>query len=90
MGHSFDLSPTYDKYVHPHAFSIERPQPTRRLTTPQKGVESRKLRLQWTAGGDGLSPVRYYTLQTLELPDGEWKTHTSSIGHNNTSWDVDR
>ncbi|KAA0722521.1 Protein sidekick-1 [Triplophysa tibetana] len=68
----------------------ERPQPTRRLTTPQKGVESRKLRLQWTAGGDGSSPVRYYTLQTLELPDGEWKTHTSSIGHNNTSWDVDR
>ncbi|KAI7810703.1 putative protein sidekick-1 [Triplophysa rosa] len=68
----------------------ERPQPPRRLTTPQKGVESRKLRLQWTAGGDGSSPVRYNTLQTLELPDGEWKTHTSSIGHNNTSWDVDR
>ncbi|XP_065110429.1 protein sidekick-1 isoform X1 [Paramisgurnus dabryanus] len=68
----------------------DRPQPPRRLTVPQKGVESRKLRLQWTAGGDGSSPVRYYTLQTSELPDGEWKIHTSSIGHNNTSWDVDR
>ncbi|XP_058645547.1 protein sidekick-1 isoform X2 [Onychostoma macrolepis] len=68
----------------------ERPQPPRRLTMPQKGVESHKLRLHWTAGGDGSSPVRYFTLQTLELPDGEWKTHTSSIGHNNTSWEVDR
>ncbi|XP_067259435.1 protein sidekick-1 [Chanodichthys erythropterus] len=68
----------------------ERPQPPRRLTVPQKGVESHKLRLHWMAGGDGSSPVRYFTLQTLELPDGEWKTHTSSIGHNNTSWEVDR
>ncbi|RXN38929.1 sidekick-1 isoform X2 [Labeo rohita] len=68
----------------------ERPQPPRRLNVPQKGVESNKLRLHWAAGGDGSSPVRYFTLQTLELPDGEWKTHTSSIGHNNTSWEVDR
>uniref|UniRef100_A0A8C2CMV1 Sidekick cell adhesion molecule 1b n=1 Tax=Cyprinus carpio TaxID=7962 RepID=A0A8C2CMV1_CYPCA len=63
----------------------ERPQPPRRLTVPQKGVESNKLRLHWTVGGDGSSPVRYFTLQTLERPDGEWKTHTSSISHNNTS-----
>uniref|UniRef100_A0A8C1R1Z1 Sidekick cell adhesion molecule 1b n=1 Tax=Cyprinus carpio TaxID=7962 RepID=A0A8C1R1Z1_CYPCA len=68
----------------------ERPQPPRRLTVPQKGVESNKLRLHWTVGGDGSSPVRYFTLQTLERPDGEWKTHTSSISHNNTSWEVDR
>uniref|UniRef100_A0A671KTN5 Protein sidekick-1-like n=1 Tax=Sinocyclocheilus anshuiensis TaxID=1608454 RepID=A0A671KTN5_9TELE len=68
----------------------ERPQHPRRLTVPQKGVESHKLRLHWTPGGDGSSPVRYFTLQALELPDGEWKTHTSSIGHNNTSWEVDR
>uniref|UniRef100_A0A8C1W3T5 Sidekick cell adhesion molecule 1b n=1 Tax=Cyprinus carpio TaxID=7962 RepID=A0A8C1W3T5_CYPCA len=68
----------------------ERPQHPRRLTVPQKGVESHKLRLHWTAGGDGSSPVRYFTLQALELPDGEWKIHTSSIGHNNTSWEVDR
>ncbi|XDV14672.1 hypothetical protein PO909_014885, partial [Leuciscus waleckii] len=68
----------------------ERPQPPRRLTVPQKGVESHKLRLHWSAGGDGSSPVRYFTLQTLELPDGQWKTHTSSIGHNNTSWEVER
>uniref|UniRef100_A0A673GMJ6 Protein sidekick-1-like n=1 Tax=Sinocyclocheilus rhinocerous TaxID=307959 RepID=A0A673GMJ6_9TELE len=68
----------------------ERPQPPRRLTVPQKGVESNKLRLHWMAGGEGSSPVRYFTLQTLELPDGEWKTHTSTISHNNTSWEVDR
>uniref|UniRef100_A0A673G3Q7 Protein sidekick-1-like n=1 Tax=Sinocyclocheilus rhinocerous TaxID=307959 RepID=A0A673G3Q7_9TELE len=65
----------------------ERPQHPWRLTVPQKGVESHKLRLYWTTGGDGSSPVRYFTLQALELPDGEWKTHTSSIGHNNTSWE---
>ncbi|XP_056317966.1 protein sidekick-1 [Danio aesculapii] len=68
----------------------ERPQAPRRLAVPQKGVESHKLRLHWTAGGDGSSPVRYFTLQTLELPDGDWKTHTSSIPHNNSSWEVDR
>ncbi|TRY81509.1 hypothetical protein DNTS_009917, partial [Danionella cerebrum] len=68
----------------------ERPQPPRRLTVPQKGVESHKLQLHWTPGTDGSSPVRYFTLQTLELPDGKWTLHTSSIAHNNTSWDVNR
>lgn len=79
-------------HIHmPHSTCpTERPQPPRRLTVPQKGVESHKLRLHWSAGGDGSSPVRYFTLQTLELPDGQWKIHTSSIGHNNTSWEVER
>ncbi|XP_028829120.1 protein sidekick-1 isoform X2 [Denticeps clupeoides] len=68
----------------------ERPQPPRRLLVPQKEVGSRKLQLSWLPGGDGSSPVRYFTLQTRQLPDGEWITHTASINHSATAWEVNR
>lgn len=56
----------------------------------QDHVQSRKLQLNWVPGGDGSSPVRYFTLQTRELPNGDWLTHSSAISHNYTSWEVDR
>uniref|UniRef100_A0A672MPZ9 Sidekick cell adhesion molecule 1 n=1 Tax=Sinocyclocheilus grahami TaxID=75366 RepID=A0A672MPZ9_SINGR len=56
----------------------ERPQPPRQLRVPQDHVQSRKLQLNWVPGGDGSSPVRYFTLQTRELPNGDWLTHSSS------------
>uniref|UniRef100_A0A8C1IU41 Sidekick cell adhesion molecule 1a n=1 Tax=Cyprinus carpio TaxID=7962 RepID=A0A8C1IU41_CYPCA len=68
----------------------ERPQPPRQLRVPQEHVQSRKLQLNWVPGGDGSSPVRYFTLQTRELPNGDWLTHSSTISHNYTSWEVDR
>ncbi|XP_062388932.1 protein sidekick-1 isoform X4 [Sardina pilchardus] len=68
----------------------ERPQPPVRLSVPQAQVQSRQLTLDWVPGGDGSSPVRYFTLQTRELPDGDWLTHSSAIGHNCTSLDVNR
>ncbi|KAI2666107.1 Protein sidekick-1 [Labeo rohita] len=67
-----------------------RPQPPRQLRVPQDHVQSRKLQLNWVPGGDGSSPVRYFTLQTRELPNGDWLTHSSAISHNYTSWEVDR
>lgn len=74
----------------PVVSSSERPQPPVQLSVPQGLVQSRRLQLDWVPGGDGSSPVRYFTLQTQELPDGTWLTHSSAIGHNFTSWDVDR
>uniref|UniRef100_A0A8C2DYE7 Sidekick cell adhesion molecule 1a n=1 Tax=Cyprinus carpio TaxID=7962 RepID=A0A8C2DYE7_CYPCA len=68
----------------------DRPQPPRQLRVPQEHVQSRKLQLNWVPGGDGSSPVRYFTLQTRELPNGDWLTHSSTISHNYTSWEVDR
>uniref|UniRef100_A0AAY4C1U3 SDK1 protein n=1 Tax=Denticeps clupeoides TaxID=299321 RepID=A0AAY4C1U3_9TELE len=68
----------------------ERPQPPLQLTVPQEQVDSRRLQVQWLPGGDGSSPVRYFTLQTRELPDGDWVTHSSPISHNSSSWVVDR
>uniref|UniRef100_A0A671SQ82 Protein sidekick-1-like n=1 Tax=Sinocyclocheilus anshuiensis TaxID=1608454 RepID=A0A671SQ82_9TELE len=68
----------------------DRPQPPRQLQVPQDHVQSRKLQLNWVPGGDGSSPVRYFTLQTRELPNGDWLTHSSAISHNYTSWEVDR
>ncbi|XP_074553803.1 protein sidekick-1-like isoform X2 [Halichoeres trimaculatus] len=68
----------------------ERPQPPRKLSAPQDGIESRHLRLHWVTGGSGSSPLRYFTLQAKELPKGDWKTHTADIPHNMTSWTVDR
>ncbi|KAJ8246101.1 hypothetical protein GJAV_G00263660, partial [Gymnothorax javanicus] len=68
----------------------DRPQPPKKLTVPQKDVGSRSLLLRWVPGGDGSSPVRYFTLQKRQLPDGDWHTHSSAISHNSTSWEVDR
>uniref|UniRef100_A0A7N8XS43 Sidekick cell adhesion molecule 1 n=1 Tax=Mastacembelus armatus TaxID=205130 RepID=A0A7N8XS43_9TELE len=68
----------------------ERPQPPRKLSVPQDGVESRHLRLHWVTGGSGSSPLRYFTLQVKELPSGDWKTHTADIPHNMTTWTIDR
>ncbi|CAJ1053978.1 protein sidekick-1-like isoform X2 [Xyrichtys novacula] len=68
----------------------ERPQPPRKLSAPQDGIESRRLRLQWVTGGSGSTPLRYFTLQAKELPKGDWSTHTADIPHNVTSWTVDR
>ncbi|KAM7419591.1 hypothetical protein PAMA_016613 [Pampus argenteus] len=68
----------------------ERPQPPRKLSVPQDGVESRQLRLHWVTGGSGSSPLRYFTLQIKELPSGDWITHTADVPHNLTTWTVDR
>ncbi|XP_047663711.1 protein sidekick-1 isoform X3 [Tachysurus fulvidraco] len=66
----------------------ERPQPPLQLRVPQDQVQSRQLRLDWVPGGDGSSPVRYFTLQLRQLPDGDWIKHSSSISHNSTSYVV--
>ncbi|XP_041838887.1 protein sidekick-1-like isoform X2 [Melanotaenia boesemani] len=68
----------------------ERPQPPRKLSAPQDEVESHRLQLYWVTGGSGSSPLRYFTLQLRELPNGVWKTHAANIPHNVTSWTVDR
>lgn len=70
--------------------STERPLPPRKLSVPQDEVESRQLRIHWVTGGSASSPLRYFTLQIKELPNGDWKTHTADILHNMTSWTVDR
>ncbi|MGH0129283.1 UNVERIFIED_CONTAM: hypothetical protein FKN15_038666 [Acipenser sinensis] len=67
----------------------DRPEPPKELSVPQSEVRSRGLLLRWVPGGDGSSPVRYFTVLTKELPDGEW-THSSTISHNSTSWHIDR
>ncbi|MBN3277397.1 SDK1 protein, partial [Polyodon spathula] len=68
----------------------DRPEPPKNLSITQSEVWSRGLLLRWVPGGDGSSPVRYFTVLTKELPDGEWQTHSSAISHNSTSWHVDR
>lgn len=70
--------------------STERPQPPRKLSVPQDGVESRCVRLHWVTGGSGSSPLRYFTLQVKELPSGDWNAHTADIPHNVTTWIADR
>uniref|UniRef100_A0A665U8J9 Sidekick cell adhesion molecule 1a n=1 Tax=Echeneis naucrates TaxID=173247 RepID=A0A665U8J9_ECHNA len=68
----------------------ERPQPPRRLSVPQDGVQSRRVRLVWMTGGSGSSPLRYFTLQVKQLPSGDWNTHVADIPHNMTAWTADR
>nr|XP_060642877.1 protein sidekick-1 isoform X2 [Anolis sagrei ordinatus] len=68
----------------------ERPAPPRELKVPQSEVTSRSLQLHWVPGSDGSSPIRYFTVQTKELPDGDWKTYSSSISHEATSCTIDR
>lgn len=53
-------------------------------------MECRRLRVHWVTGGSGSSPLRYFTLQVKELPDGEWKTNTADIPYNATNWTAER
>lgn len=68
----------------------ERPSPPRKLSVPQGEVQSRRLRLHWVAGTTGSSPLRYYSLQTRELPTRDWTSHSADIPHNYTAWTVER
>ncbi|KAL8175058.1 UNVERIFIED_CONTAM: Protein sidekick-1 [Gekko kuhli] len=68
----------------------ERPEPPRELRVPQSEVTSRSLQLHWRPGSDGSSPIRYFTVQIKELPDGDWQTYSSSVSHEATSCLIDR
>uniref|UniRef100_A0A1A8HEA8 Sidekick cell adhesion molecule 2 n=1 Tax=Nothobranchius korthausae TaxID=1143690 RepID=A0A1A8HEA8_9TELE len=67
-----------------------RPQPTSRPTVPQEEVQARRVLLSWEPGSDGLSPVRYYTVQYKELPDSNWTVHSASVSHETNSHIVNR
>ncbi|XP_023672749.2 protein sidekick-2 isoform X2 [Paramormyrops kingsleyae] len=67
-----------------------RPQPTSRPTVQQEDVQARSVLLSWEPGSDGLSPVRYYTIQSRELPDSNWTVHSASVSHEASSYVVDR
>ncbi|XP_076856634.1 protein sidekick-2 isoform X2 [Brachyhypopomus gauderio] len=62
-----------------------RPQPTSRPTVPQESVQARSVLLLWEPGSDGLSPVRYYTVQVRELPNHNWTVHSASVKHEASS-----
>lgn len=57
---------------------------------PQKEVQARQVLLSWEPGSDGLSPVRYYTVQLRELPESNWSVHSASVSHDATSYAVSR
>ncbi len=67
-----------------------RPQPTSCPTVPQENVQARSVLLSWEPGSDGLSPVRYYTVQVRELPEKNWTVHSASVSHESSSYMVDR
>uniref|UniRef100_A0A8C5H1L6 Sidekick cell adhesion molecule 2b n=1 Tax=Gouania willdenowi TaxID=441366 RepID=A0A8C5H1L6_GOUWI len=67
-----------------------RPQPTSRPTVPQRDVQARQVVLSWEPGSDGLSPVRYYTVQQRELPNSNWTVHSASVNHEASSYIVSR
>ncbi|NWZ71362.1 SDK2 protein, partial [Acrocephalus arundinaceus] len=67
-----------------------RPQPPGKPLAQQEEVRARSVLLSWEPGSDGLSPVRYYTVQSRELPDGEWALHSAPVSHNVTAFVVDR
>ncbi|XP_054027107.1 protein sidekick-2 [Dryobates pubescens] len=68
----------------------DRPQPPGKPLVQQEEVRARSVLLSWEPGSDGLSPVRYYTVQSRQLPDGQWALHSASISHNATAFVVDR
>ncbi|XP_066836226.1 protein sidekick-2 isoform X2 [Anser cygnoides] len=68
----------------------DRPQPPSKPLARQEDVRARSVLLSWEPGSDGLSPVRFYTVQTRELPDGQWALHPATVSHNATTFVVDR
>lgn len=69
---------------------LDRPQPPSKPVVQQEDVKARSVLLSWEPGSDGLSPVRYYTIQTRELPSGRWALHSASVSHNASTFLVDR
>ncbi|XP_066498621.1 protein sidekick-2 [Hoplias malabaricus] len=67
-----------------------RPQPPSRPSVPQEDVQARSVLLSWEPGSDGLSPVRYYTVQYKELPSNNWTVHSASVNHEASSYIVDK
>ncbi|NXK65427.1 SDK2 protein, partial [Sylvietta virens] len=67
-----------------------RPQPPGKPLAQQEEVRARSVLLSWEPGSDGLSPVRYYTVQSRELPGGDWALHSAPVSHNATAFVVDR
>uniref|UniRef100_A0A8C7STJ0 Sidekick cell adhesion molecule 2 n=1 Tax=Oncorhynchus mykiss TaxID=8022 RepID=A0A8C7STJ0_ONCMY len=67
-----------------------RPQPTGRPMVPQENVQARSVLLSWEPGSDGLSPVRYYTVQLRELPNSNWTVHSASVNHESSFYIVGR
>ncbi|XP_051904168.1 protein sidekick-2-like [Hippocampus zosterae] len=67
-----------------------RPQPTGRPVAPQRHVRARRVLLSWEPGSDGLSPVRYYTVQYRELPRRDWTLHSASVGREVHNYTLDR
>ncbi|XP_058231848.1 protein sidekick-2 isoform X2 [Hemibagrus wyckioides] len=67
-----------------------RPQPPSRPRVPQEDVQARSVLLSWEPGSDGLSPVRYYTVQYKELPNINWIVHSASVNHEANSYIVDK
>ncbi|XP_055994092.1 protein sidekick-2 [Sorex fumeus] len=67
-----------------------RPQPPGRPAVRQEDVGAHSVLLGWEPGADGLSPVRYYTVQARELPAGRWTLHSASVSHNASAFLVDR
>uniref|UniRef100_A0A8C6SX82 Sidekick cell adhesion molecule 2b n=1 Tax=Neogobius melanostomus TaxID=47308 RepID=A0A8C6SX82_9GOBI len=63
---------------------------TSRPAVPQKNVLARQVLLTWEPGSDGLSPVRYYTVQLRELPENNWTVHSASVNHEATSYIVSK
>jgi len=78
------------KAVPNYGLISERPAPPRQLVAPQSDVSSRSLLLKWVPGSDGSSPIRYFTVQVRELPNGDWQTYSSSISHEATSSIIER
>nr|XP_045038349.2 protein sidekick-2 isoform X2 [Desmodus rotundus] len=68
----------------------DRPQPPSKPVVLQEDVKARSVLLSWEPGSDGLSPVRYYTIQTRELPSGTWTLHSASVSHNASAFLVDK
>lgn len=85
-----NYSPLNIKFEWPCVCPSARPQPTSRPLVPQEEVQARKVLLSWEPGSDGLSPVRYYTVQYRELPDSNWTVHSASVSHETHSYIVDR
>lgn len=87
------ISPSKPCCLHPQLYyrpplNTARPQPTSRPAVPQKEVQARQVLLSWEPGSDGLSPVRYYTVQLRELPESNWSVHSASVKHEDTNYIV--
>ncbi|KAF4523339.1 hypothetical protein B566_EDAN005493 [Ephemera danica] len=81
----------WGKTAHALVYTTNNREPPQAPSAPQVSssqVQSEQITFSWTPGRDGFAPLRYYTVQRAEGPNGPWITVPERVDPQMTSYTV--